>query len=127
MSLLEVSCRLRYPTGFEVNADFSTAVAFVDVNARPRTWTCDRTEFIGRNGSLAAPAALERATWSGSAGAALDPCAALQTSFDLQPDEEKQIVFLLGEAANLDEARRLAVQYREPGHPVGVMNAGISA
>ena len=35
------------------NADFSTAVAFADVNARPRIWTCDRTEFLGRNGSLA--------------------------------------------------------------------------
>ncbi len=40
------------------NADFSTAVAFADVNARPRTWTCDRTEFLGRNGSTAAPAVL---------------------------------------------------------------------
>ncbi len=99
------------------NADFATAVAFVDVNARPRTFTCDRTEFIGRNGSLAAPAALERTAWSGSVGAAIDPCAAVQTSFDLQPGEEKEIVFLLGEAANTEEARRLVNQYCKPGRP----------
>jgi len=99
------------------NADFPTAIAFVDVNARPRTWTCDRTEFLGRNGSLAAPAALERAAWSGGVGAGIDPCAALQTFFDLQPGEEKEIVFLLGEAANVEEARRLVSQYRKPGRP----------
>ena len=99
------------------NADFATAVAFVDVNARPRTYTCDRTEFLGRNGSLAAPAALERSAWSGAVGAGIDPCAALQTSFDLQPGEEKEIVFLLGEAANIEEARRLVNQYRQPERP----------
>ena len=45
------------------------------------------------------------------------PCAAVQTSFDLQPGEEKEIVFLLGEAANTEEARRLVNQYCKPGRP----------
>ena len=74
------------------NADFSTAVAFVDVNARPRIWTCDRTEFLGRNGSLAAPAALELAVWSGSAGAAR-PCAALQISSTFNPARRRRSFF----------------------------------
>jgi len=95
--------------------DFASRVAFADVNLRPRTLSADRTEFLGRNGSVAAPAALRREELSGRAGPALDPCAALLARFRLGPGEEKEIVFLLGQAADIDEARRLVRQYKEPG------------
>jgi cyclic beta-1,2-glucan synthetase len=97
------------------NQDFAGRVAFADVSLRPRTLTADRTEFLGRNGSPAAPAALERVELSGRVGPALDPCAALQVKWDLQPGEEKEVVFYLGQAAGLDEVRRLLRRYREPG------------
>ena len=75
---------------------------------RPRTLTADRTEFLGRNGSLGRPAALDRGgTEPSRVGPGLDPCAALQASFDLPPGEETEVVFLLGQAPNVDEARRL--------------------
>src|SRR5205807_1096860 len=78
------------------NEDFGSQVAFAAVNLRPRAWTADRTEFLGRLGSVAAPAALQRQSLSGRLGAALDPCAALQAEFELAPGDEKEIVFLLG-------------------------------
>ena len=76
-------------------------VAFADVDRRPRTLTADRAEFLGRNGSLAAPAALApgRALRPRRARR-LDPCAAIQTTFELAPGEETEIVFLLGEAGD---------------------------
>src|SRR5262249_45252804 len=80
----------------------------------PRTLTADRTEFLGRNGLVSAPAALTRKELSGCVGAALDPCAALQVKFDLEPGEEKELLFFLGQAPSLGEVRQLVRRYRKP-------------
>jgi cyclic beta-1,2-glucan synthetase len=95
--------------------DFATKVSFAEVGLRPCTVTADRTEFLGRLGSTAAPAALRRVGLSGRTGAALDPCAALHAPFTLGPGEEREIVFLLGEAADVSAARDLIRRHREPG------------
>ncbi len=78
------------------NAEFPGRVAFFDVDDTNRTTTCDRTEFIGRNGSLENPAALARTHLSGRGGSGLDPCAAIQVGFDLADGQEREIVFRLG-------------------------------
>jgi cellobiose phosphorylase len=66
----------------------------------------NRTEFIGRNGSLARPAAMRRKRLSGRTGAGLDPCAAIQTRIELAPGQDHEIVFVFGAAAHTDEARQ---------------------
>jgi len=97
------------------NADFAGQVAFADVNLRPRTYTGDRTEFLGRNGSTTAPAALEREELGARVGPAFDPCAALQVKLDLAPGQEKDVVFVLGSAPDVAAARALLRRYRETG------------
>jgi cyclic beta-1,2-glucan synthetase len=95
------------------NSDFGTRVAFVDLGGMQTAWTGDRTEFLGRNGTLDHPAALERREQlSGRAGAGLDPCSALQATIELRRGERAQIVFLLGETATPEEARALILRYR---------------
>ncbi len=81
------------------NADFGGRVAFLDLGGRQTAWTADRTEFIGRNGAMSAPAGLDRGhRLAGATGAGLDPCAALQTTLELADGETTRVVVLLGEA-----------------------------
>ncbi len=82
----------------EYNTEFVGRIAFFDVDDMTRSFSCDRTEFIGRNGSLQQPAAMERVRLSGKVGAGLDPCAAIQVPFDLADGQEREIVFKLGVA-----------------------------
>ncbi len=95
------------------NNEFAQRVAFVEMSELERTITCDRKEFLGRNGSTARPAALRRTRLSGTVGAGLDPCVAVQAEFELGPGETREIVVLLGEAESLEEARLLVTHYRE--------------
>jgi cyclic beta-1,2-glucan synthetase len=97
------------------NPDFPHQLAFLDVNLRPRTLTGDRGEFLGRNGSPASPAALGRVELSGRVGAALDPCGAVHADFELQPGEEKEVIFLLGAAGSREEVRQHVARFRDGG------------
>lgn len=79
-----------------------------------RTVSGSRTEFIGRNGSLARPAAMGRKRLSGKTGAGLDPCAAIQTQFELAAGQECEIVFVFGAAGTHDEARHYIDRFCGP-------------
>jgi cyclic beta-1,2-glucan synthetase len=94
------------------NQEFAGRVAFAGTSEQISTMTCDRKEFIGRNGSLAQPAALQRTALSGRDGAGLDPCAAIQTLIELQPGEAREVVFLFGESESIEEARAINTRFR---------------
>jgi len=116
-SLLHVVTKVDSTTGalFACNpyrAEFGERVAFVDCSESRRSMTADRTEFLGRNGSPAMPAALRRGSLSGRVGAGLDPCAVIQTPLSLEEGEEREVVFALGAGASEDDARRLCQEYR---------------
>jgi cyclic beta-1,2-glucan synthetase len=96
------------------NTDFAQQIGFADVSLRPCTCTADRTEFLGRNGSVAAPAALGRVELSGKIEPTLDPCAAMMAPFVIGPGEDIEIVFFLGAAARQEDVRRLLRRYRDP-------------
>ena len=92
--------------------EFSTQVAFLDCDLPRQGFTCDRSEFIGHNGTDQAPAGLRQARLSGRTGGGLDPCAALQVSVQLEPGEQREVVFLLGAAPDAPAASRYVQQYR---------------
>jgi cyclic beta-1,2-glucan synthetase len=94
------------------NTEFHHRVAFFDVDPVKKSFTGDRTEFIGRNGTLKRPEAMLRVKLSGKVGLALDPCAAIQVPFDLDDGEEHEIIFRLGCAASYGDASNMAKRFR---------------
>ncbi|MEO8116248.1 MAG: cyclic beta 1-2 glucan synthetase, partial [Bacteroidota bacterium] len=96
------------------NTIFNEQVCFFTAHTNKISFTCDRTEFIGRNGTLQNPASLGRVKLSGRNGASLDPCAAIQIPFDLQTGEEKEIIFRLGAGNNEHEVREIIEQTKDP-------------
>jgi cyclic beta-1,2-glucan synthetase len=98
--------------------DYAFRVAFFDADGAGQqgsSHTCHRSDFIGRNGSLANPRALHETRLSGRSGAALDPCAALQLPLLLAPGETRELVFRLGAGDDLGEATALIERFRAPG------------
>jgi cyclic beta-1,2-glucan synthetase len=95
------------------NAVFGSRVAFADLGGRQTAWTADRREFLGRHGTPDSPAALVgEGPLSKRAGAGLDPCCALQTPLQLEPEVTTEIVFFLGETATAEYAQSLLARYR---------------
>ncbi len=92
----------------------SGRVAFADLRGEQDAWTADRTEFLGRHGGPAAPAALTGKTpLSGTTGAGLDPCAALQAVIELGIDETVEVVCFVGQCVSVEEAQQLIKHYRK--------------
>ncbi|MBP9665386.1 MAG: hypothetical protein KBD94_12270, partial [Pyrinomonadaceae bacterium] len=95
------------------NNEFAERIAFFATNQTVSSLTCDRKEFIGRNGNLAKPAALGREKLSGRNGAGLDPCAALQTIIELKPDEKIEMIFLTGQVGSDAEVKDVIARFQD--------------
>ncbi|MDO8834240.1 MAG: glucoamylase family protein, partial [Vicinamibacterales bacterium] len=103
------------------NADFAGRTAYFHVNDPGRSVTGDRTEFIGRNGSLRQPAAMRRNALSGRVGSTVDPCAAIRVAVGLPAGDHRDIVFALGVQDTGDETARSLSQ------PAGAPGAALDA
>ena len=95
---------------------FARLVAFCALSERVTDHTGDRSEFLGRNGTLADPAGLHQARLGAATGPGLDPCAALQCVVELGPGEMRDVVVLLGAAADEADALRTVDEYRDVDH-----------
>ena len=102
------------------SAEFAGRIAFFDADGETRathvTVTGDRNEFIGRNGTLRQPAAMQRSRLSNKVGAGMDPCGAVQIPFELADGQERQVIFRLGAKGRRggDEAIDRVESLREP-------------
>ncbi len=90
--------------GNAYNSDFGNYISFFDADDPSKSFTSDRTEFLGRNGTYKNPEAMGKAKLSGRVGAAQDACGVLQTVMDLADTEERVLVFRLGAGKDMYSA-----------------------
>lgn len=95
------------------NTDYGQRVAFLAATREIHGVTTDRAEFLGRHGSYACPAALERVGITPNISPGADPCAAVQSLLWLEPGAEKEVTFLLGQGADRAEAEQLIRHYQD--------------
>ena len=116
-SLLHVQTEVDLKTGAllarnRYNTGYDDRIAFIDVNDPARTFTGDRREFLGRNGSPEEPDAMRRVRLSGRVGAGLDPCGAVQVVFDLADGQEHETSFRLGAGRSPADVQALIQRFR---------------
>ena len=101
-----------YNNEFAGRTVFSTLINPIE-DAKNR-FTTDRNRFIGRNRSLGKPLAMETAKWlDNNMVHGGDVCAALQTYFELGPDESVTLIFLEGETSNREEAEKYIHEFSD--------------
>jgi cyclic beta-1,2-glucan synthetase len=95
------------------SGEFAGHVAFADLSGQQDEWTGDRGEFVGRHGTLREPAGMvPGSSLSARVGTGYDPCAALRRHLVLEPGASIEVVFLLGQGVDTDQARALVTEYR---------------
>ena len=88
--------------------------AFAAASPRAASYTGDRTLFLGRNNIGPKPSAMGRTRLDNRTGAELDPAAALQLSVTIEPGNQMEVTFLLGQADNVDAVRAIVGRYSSP-------------
>ncbi|HYS69581.1 MAG TPA: protein ndvB, partial [Gemmatimonadaceae bacterium] len=109
------------------DVQYAETVAFASISERVAYYSADRREFLGRNGTISSPAALERAGLSGAIGATIDPCCALQVSVTIEPGETRDIVMLLGAAEGENAVREIIARHRTSSEAKQAVDSNIQA
>jgi cellobiose phosphorylase len=94
---------------------YAGQVAFAASSPRAASYSADRTQFLGRNGSVSKPAGMERNRLDNRTGAGLDPAAVLQVPVTIQAGQQVEVSFFLGQETTIEAARALLSRYQDPG------------
>jgi len=92
--------------------NFHNSIAFADINGGSYKVSTNREEFLGRYGSYSSPEALSRVSLSDEITHGSEGCAVLESVIKLDPDEEKEIIIILGETESESEVERMIIKYR---------------
>lgn len=77
--------------------DFESRITYVSCNKDISSYTTNRASFLGRFGDYANPIGLNVEKLNGEVSAGIDPCLALKIDLELMPNQEEEIIFVLGQ------------------------------
>ena len=89
------------------NGAASGRTAFAACSPPSSSWTCDRGQVLGRDGSRSSPAGLDRVRLDNRAGPGGDPCAAHQIRAVLERGQTSEFILLLGQTEEIEGVRAL--------------------
>jgi len=95
----------------QYNEHFSKQKVYLKIGGSNPSFTGNRMEFIGREGSIKTPIALSRDKLSNACGSGFDPCLAVEVEAKLLPGEKKCFIILLGAEDELSELDRVVSKY----------------
>ncbi|MCM8709887.1 cyclic beta 1-2 glucan synthetase [Clostridium sp. SYSU_GA19001] len=91
---------------------FGRAYAYLRIaGGEEVSYTGDRTEFLGRGGSTAAPEGLKYKAFSNNVGSGFDPCLTVNTKVSIAPEEEVNLIVMLGQKESLEDIKRICENY----------------
>ena len=105
------------------NGNHAGHPAFAAASPRASSYSGDRTLFLGRNNPSPKPAAMGRTRLDNRTGVGLDPAAALQLSVTIEAGHQMEVVFLLGQAENVEAVRALVGRYSNPEQVEAALSA----
>lgn len=94
------------------NYEFPGRILFLDSSIPHNSVTGNRHEFLGKDGSLKAPASMKNIKLSGYTGAGIDPCCCIQDRVDIKAGEEVNLVVMLGQGKNDAEVNEICSRYK---------------
>ncbi|MFX1278007.1 MAG: GH36-type glycosyl hydrolase domain-containing protein [Promethearchaeota archaeon] len=92
--------------------DLSTYIAFFYSNGNITSYDCDREAFVGTYRSEANPISVEQGRCENSQALGGNPIAATCNEVRLNPNETKEIIFILGVVKEKSHAKHLINKYR---------------
>ena len=98
-----------------VRTKFKPLVLFLGSSVPPAGYTCDREDFVGRGRDLADPVVVETGTPADRPSPRGNSVGSLTHDLELAPDEEREIVYVMGATGQPDEIPGVVAHFSEPG------------
>lgn len=93
---------------------FNGSEAFLFSSGMIKGYTGDRQEFLGPKGTVLNPKGMD-GKLSNRTGVCYDSCGAIQVSAAVNPNEDSEVIFGLGQSSRPEEIQLLRYKYKDPG------------
>ncbi|HZJ76475.1 MAG TPA: glycosyl transferase, partial [Oscillospiraceae bacterium] len=94
------------------NTEFKDSTIFIGSSEKIKSYTGDRTEFMGHIPDYERPEGVKKERLSNTVGLGYNPCSVIEINIDIPANEEREIAFLLGEEKDLERGYSLINKYK---------------